>query len=153
MARCAADRLGEPVAYELSLTNVDKPPLDFLEIAQRLDALRTLDSEAMVLVTDAPTFRQKSALAPGCTFVVGADTLVRIADPRYYEGGQQGLATALAEIAARGCRFLVFGRQLNGRFQTLSDLAIPAALRTLCDEVPAAEFREDVSSTELRTQK
>jgi hypothetical protein len=83
---------------------------------------------------------------------VGADTVVRIADPRYYAGEEQGLAAALAEIAAHGCRFLVFGRQLEGRFQTLSELAIPAALRTLCDEVPAAEFREDVSSTELRTQ-
>lgn len=153
MARCAAERFGEPVVYELSLTNVDKSPLDFIEIVQRLDALRQLDPQATVLVTDAPTFRQKSALVPGCKFVVGADTLVRIADPRYYAGEEQGLAAALTEIAAHGCRFLVFGRQLEGRFQTLGELTIPAALRTLCDEVPAAEFREDLSSTKLRADR
>jgi hypothetical protein len=152
MASCAAERLGVPISFELSLTNVDKPPLDFMEIAQRLAALRELDSKAKVFVTDAPTFREKSALFQGCTFVVGADTLVRIADPKYYAGGEQGLASAIKEIATQGCRFVVFGRQLEGCFQTLSELTIPAAIRKLCDEVPAAEFREDLSSTVLREQ-
>jgi hypothetical protein len=150
MAEYAAKRLGAPVVFELSLTNVDKPPLDFIEIAQRLDALRRLAPQATVLVTDAPTFRQKSALFGSCTFVVGVDTLVRIAEPRYYDGGQPGLATAIQEIADRGCRFLGFGRQLAGRFQVLSEVTLPDALRTLCEEVPASEFREDVSSTEVR---
>jgi hypothetical protein len=140
------------VAYELSITNVDKPPLDFIEIAKRTDALRELDNQATVLLTAAPTFHQKAALFAGCTFVVGADTLVRIGDPRYYDGGPSGCEAALGEIAARGCRFLVFGRVIDDRFRVLSDLAIPNSLRALCDEVPETEFREDVSSTELRTQ-
>ncbi len=152
LAQVAAKRLAQPVAYELSITNVDKPPLDFIEIAKRTDALRELDNQATVLLTAAPTFRQKAALFSGCTFVVGADTLVRIGDPRYYEGGPSGCEAALGEIAARGCRFLVFGRVIDNRFRVLSDLAIPNSLRALCDEVPETEFREDVSSTELRTQ-
>jgi hypothetical protein len=152
LAQVAAQRLGQPVAYELSITNVDKPPLDFIEIAKRLNALRELDSRATVLLTDAPTFRKKAALFPGCTFVVGADTTLRIGDPRYYHGGPSGCESALGEIAAHGCRFLVFGRVIDDRFRLLSDLAIPEALQALCDEVPATEFREDVSSTELRTR-
>ncbi|HND56251.1 MAG TPA: hypothetical protein PLV92_27730, partial [Pirellulaceae bacterium] len=32
MAKWASDHLGQPVAFELSIENVDKPPLDFLEI-------------------------------------------------------------------------------------------------------------------------
>ena len=150
LAQVAAQRLAQPVAYELSITNVDKPPLDFIEIAKRTDALRELENQAMVLLTAAPTFRQKAALFAGCTFVVGADTLVRIGDPRYYDGGPSGCEAALGEIAARGCRFLVFGRVIDDRFRVLSDLAIPNSLRALCDEVPETEFREDVSSTELR---
>lgn len=150
MAEFAADRMSARVAFELSLTNVDKPPLDFIEISQRLDALRQLAPQVTVLVTAAPTFRQKAALYPGCTFVVGVDTLVRIAEPRYYEIGLQGPTAAIEEIAAHGCRFLVFGRQLGKRFQVLGDIAIPDSLRALCEEVPASEFREDVSSTELR---
>jgi hypothetical protein len=44
----------------------------------------------------------------------------------------------------------VFGRFLNGKFTTMSNVELPAALRRLCDEVPESAFREDVSSTELR---
>ena len=57
---------------------------------------------------------------------------------------------AIAEIAARGCRFLVFGRQVSGCFCTLADLSLPAELVALCDPVPENEFRSDISSTELR---
>ena len=150
MAQLAAQRLGLPVAYELSITNVDKPPLDFLEIASRLADLRKLEDGATVVLTDAPTFRQKAALFPGCTFVVGADTIVRIGDPCYYEGHPSHYESALVEIADRGCRFLVFGRTIDGKFRVLGELTIPDSLRALCDEVAAEEFREDVSSTELR---
>lgn len=150
MAQVGAERLGQCVVYELSVTNVDKPPLDFLEIASRLDALRELDNQATVVLTDAPRFRQKAALFPGCTFVVGADTLMRIGDPHYYDGGPSGCDTAIGEIAAHGCHFLVFGRIIDDSFRVLSDLTIPDSLRSLCDEVPEAEFHEDLSSTELR---
>jgi len=150
LAGIAAQRLGLPVVYEISVTNVDKPPLDFIEISSRLSALRQLDETAKIVLTDAPTFWQKAALFSGCTFVVGADTLVRIGNPRYYKDTTDRDA-AIAEIADRGCRFLVFGRLIDDRFQVLSELAIPDKLRDLCDEVSAAEFRDDVSSTELRT--
>ena len=150
LANIAAQRLDLPVAYELSVTNVDKPPLDFVEIASRLGALRQMDDTAKVVLTRAPTFWQKAALFSGCTFVVGADTLVRIGDPRYYKDSID-LDSAIAEIADRGCRFLVFGRLIDDRFQVLSELSIPDKLRALCDEVSASEFREDVSSTDLRT--
>ena len=62
----------------------------------------------------------------------------------------RSVAAAIAEIASRGCRFLAFGRVIDGKFTVLSDLMLPPALAAICDEVPAAEFREDVSSTELR---
>ncbi len=152
MASIAARRLGQPPALELSIFNVDKPPLDFIEIANRVKNLQQTVPANPVLLTDAPTFRRKSELFPGCTFVVGADTIARIADPQYYPSGQLGWEAAVREIADRGCRFLVYGRQIEGNFRTLSEIEVPDALRVLCDEVPADEFREDVSSTELRRE-
>ena len=152
MAEIAGARLGCPVAYELSITNVDKRPLDFVEIGDRLRDLQDDAASAHVLLTDAPTFRTKAALFPGCTFVVGADTIARIADPRYYTGADGSFDAAIAQVADRGCRFLVFGREFDGRFHALSDLTLPPALRQLCDEVPKEEFREDISSTEVRAQ-
>jgi hypothetical protein len=146
MAELAAARYGAAVTYELSIRNVDKPPLDFIEIADRLEQL----DGSRVLLTRAATFVEKAALAPGCAFVVGVDTLERIADPKYYGGDVQHRDAAIAAIARQGCRFLVFGRTVDGRFSTLSDVAVPGPLRALCDAVSEAEFRADLSSTELR---
>ena len=150
MAEIAEQRLGQPVAWELSIANVDKPPLDFIAIRTRVDALRAADAQRPIALTNASTFREKANLFPGATFIVGADTLARIAEPRYYGGDAAQRDAAVAEITRHNCRFLVFGREYEGRFRSLDDLALPAALRTICDGVPATEFREDVSSTELR---
>jgi hypothetical protein len=143
----ASKRLGK-VAYEISITNVDKPPIDFIEIQNRLNGIGQHD----VVLTDAPRFRDKASLLPNTTFVVGIDTLLRIADPRYYHGSSTERDQAIAEIAQAGCRFLVFGRELKGDFCCVDDVELPLALRELSDAIPESEFHEDVSSTELRKQ-
>jgi hypothetical protein len=146
MTEIAAERCGAPVAFELSIANVDKPTLDFVEIEDRLAGL----GSQPVLLTRAATFAEKAALVPGATFVVGADTIARIADEKYYDGDHKKRDSSLARLAALGCRFLVFGRTFDGRFQLPSDLNLPSQLRGMCDEISADEFRQDICSTELR---
>jgi nicotinamide mononucleotide (NMN) deamidase PncC/nicotinic acid mononucleotide adenylyltransferase len=146
IAEVAAARCGAPVTFELSIANVDKPPLDFIELADRLGPLAAYP----VLVTRAARFVEKAGLAPGCVFVVGVDTLARIGQQRYYGDDAARRDAAIVAIAREGCRFLVFGRQKGERFCTLADVDIPESLRALCDGVPEAEFRADISSTELR---
>jgi nicotinamide mononucleotide (NMN) deamidase PncC len=146
MAEAAAEILNCDVAFEISIHNVDKPPLDFIEIDRRL---RQFAAAEAVWLTGVPTFVEKTALFPGATFVVGVDTMERIGAQRYY-GSPPALATAIAEINARGCRFLVFGRTAAGRFRTLTDLQLPSELARLCQGVPEEAFRQDISSTELR---
>ena len=144
MLALAAARLGAGGAYELAILNPDKPALSPGETARRLAGFS--DAEA-VWLTRAPTFPEKARIFPGATFVVGVDTIVRIAEPRYY-GGPDGLAAALSLLGR--CRFLVFGRRTAAGFETLESVTLPAPLRALCDGVPEADFRADVSSTELR---
>ena len=144
MLALAAARLGAGGAYELAILNPDKPPLSPGEAARRLAGFS--DAEA-VWLTRAPTFPEKARVFPGATFAVGVDTIVRIAEPRYY-GGPEGLAAALSVLGR--CRFLVFGRLAAAGFETLESTALPAPLAALCDGVPEADFRADVSSTELR---
>jgi hypothetical protein len=146
MAEMAAERCGRPVTFELSVTNVDKPPLDFIDIADRLSQF----TNERVLLTRAPTFVEKAEIAPGCIFVVGIDTLVRIGDVVYYQNDPARRDAAIAAIRNRGCGFLVFGRAVDGTFSHLADFDVPMALRELCDEVREAEFRDDISSTQLR---
>ncbi|BBO30972.1 hypothetical protein [Lacipirellula parvula] len=151
MMEIAEQRVKAPAAWELSITNVDKLPLDFMSMKERITAIRASDDKRLVALTRAPTFREKSELFPRATFVVGIDTLARIAEPRYYDGDEVRRDAAIAEIAAHGCRFLAFGRMIEGKFTVLSDLELPPALTAICDEVSAGEFREDVSSSELRS--
>jgi hypothetical protein len=148
MAKVAAARCHGPVTLELSIVNVDKPPLDFVELADRLEPL----AGHRILVTRAGTFVGKAQLMPGCVFVVGVDTIERIAEPRYYHGDTKERDAAIAAIAGAGCRFLVFGRQLGERFHSIADVNLPAPLRALCDMVPEEEFRVDISSTQLRSE-
>lgn len=151
MAHLAERRLGNEVYYEISITNVDKPPLEFIEIQNRLDGIKQGDASWELLLTTAPTFREKAKLFPGATFLVGIDTLVRIGDPRYYDNDQRLRDEAIAEIAKAGCRFLVFGRVVEGNFRGLEDAKLPGELVALCDDVPEGEFRADVCSSELRS--
>ena len=140
-------RLGGAVGYELSLRNADKPPLDDLSIRDRLRQ----DFGAPVALTMAPTFVEKARLFPGCAFIVGADTAVRILDPRFYKDGDS--ARALAELAAHNCRFLIAARNESGRSLTRQDLVIPPGFEHLFEEISSGEFLADVSSTELRRQR
>jgi nicotinamide mononucleotide (NMN) deamidase PncC len=146
MAQLATKRLRQPVTYELSITNVDKPPLDFIEIGDRLAQF----AGESVLLSRAPRFVDKARLAPGCAFVVGIDTIVRISDPKYYQGGAGERDAAVAAIAQAGCRFLVFGRRVGSGFYSLANISVSPALLQMCDEVSESEFRDDISSTELR---
>jgi len=146
MAALASQRLRSPVEFEISIANVDKAPLDYTEMRGRADQF---ERGATLWFTRAATFVQKSRIFPGATFIVGADTITRIADPCYY-GDDAACQAGIARIVANGCRFLVFGRRTETGFQALPDLRLPEALRRICDEIPAEDFRHDVSSTELR---
>ena len=116
-----------------------------------------------VVVTRAPTFLEKARAlssegepgSPGLsgpTFVVGADTIARIADPRYY-GTTRARDAAVQEMRSLGCRFLVYGRiDEAGAFKTANDIPLPQALKAICANVPESEFRCDLSSTVLRAK-
>jgi len=146
MARLAAERLQLSVEFEISIINVDKPPLDFLEMQRRAEQFGANET---LWFTTAPTFVEKAAIFAPATFVVGADTIERIAAAKYY-ASEAACREAIERLASLRCQFLVFGRQVAGSYASLSDLSLPAALRHICREVPEAAFRADVSSTELR---
>ncbi len=78
---------------------------------------------------------------------------MRLIDPKYYGGEPEAMLTALAEIWALGCRFLVAGREHEGEFYTLSRIPVPEGFSHLFQEIPESRFREDISSTFLRSQE
>ena len=150
MAQAASDWLGEPVGFELSAFNVDKPALPSNII---LDRLAQFAGRYTVFASNAPTFLEKARLYKGATFVVGYDTAVRILHPRYYQDSEANMMAALAEIRDCDGRFLVAGRaDQNGMFYHLEDIVMPTAVRDLFHPLPRNRFRRDISSSELRAK-
>jgi hypothetical protein len=147
LANVASELLGHEIAYELSVSNVDKPDLEMKEICQRARQFRSIGT---LVLTSADTFHKKAALFPGTTFVVGWDTAVRIVEPKYYQGDYVDMLQALAFIWSSGCSFLVAGRIYNGTFKTLQDIDIPQGFEPMFRAIPESKFREDISSTNLR---
>ena len=148
LAAASEQALGLPVAFELPVVNADKPTLSYAEIERRLGQFL---GRYTVVLSRAPLFREKATLFPGCVFIVGYDTALRLVDPHYY-GGEAGRDTALEDIRARGCRFLVAGRVHDGAFRTLADLVIPGGFEDLFIALPENAFRVDLSSTEMRAR-
>ena len=148
----ARRRLETDLTLEISARNVDKPPLDALELLRRVRALGEKFPGESVWISNAARFAEKAELAPNSTFVVGADTILRLGDPRYEDGSVDQRDAVVARLAALNVRFLVFSRTRDGRAASPDELKrrIPAALADLCDFAPDPIV--EVSSTELRAQ-
>ena len=150
LARVAEDHTQQALAFEISVTNVDKPPLAGETVRHRLGQFAW---KAPVELTRAPTFLEKSRLFPGSTFVVGADTAERLFGPRYYGDDEARMHLALEEIANSGASFLVAVRlDPAGRVRALKDIPVPRRYADLFTEIPEHRFRLDISSSAIRAQ-
>ena len=149
LARVAEELKQQPLAFEISVTNVDKPPLAAETVRHRLAQFA---GKSRVELTRAPTFVEKSRLFPGTIFVVGADTVERLFVPKYY-GDEARMYDALDEIANSGCSFLVAVRiDAAGRVRVLNDIPVPPRYAGLFTEIPELRFRFDTSSSEIRAR-
>jgi hypothetical protein len=150
LARVAEELRQQPVAFEISVTNVDKPPLLGETVRRRLAQFAW---KWPVELTRAPTFVEKARLFPGTTFVVGADTAERLFGPKYYGDDEARMHAALEEIASSGGSFLVAVRlDAAGRLRALADLPVPRRYADLFTEIPEHRFRVDTSSSEIRAR-
>ncbi len=150
LARIAEDVRQLPVAFEISVTNVDKPPLAGETVRRRVAQFAW---KSPVELTRAPTFLEKSRLFPRATFVIGADTAERLVAPKYYGDDELRMLAALEEIATSGGSFLVAVRaDANGRVRALNDIQVPRRYVDLFTEIPEHRFRSDTSSSAIRAR-
>ena len=150
LAQVAEELRQQPLAFEISVTNVDKPPLSGETVRRRLAQFAW---KSPVELTRAPTFVEKSRLFPGTTFVVGVDTAERLFGPKYYGDDEARMHMALEEIASSGASFLVAVRlDAGGRLRALADISVPRRYADLFTEIPEHRFRVDTSSSELRAR-
>jgi len=151
LARVAEELRQHPLAFEISVTNVDKPPLAGETVRGRLAQFAW---KSPVELTRAPTFLEKSRLFPSTTFVIGADTAERLVAPKYYGDDEARMHVALEEIASSGASFLVAVRiDAAGRVRALNDIPVPRRYADLFAEIPEHRFRVDTSSSEIRARR
>lgn len=148
MARIAEEIAERPLAYELSMNNVSKPMLDYIEIRDRTRQF----ADRPLWLTRAATFLEKLDVFPKSTFVMGADTYARLPDPRYYGGSAAAATRAVKAIATRARGLIVFGRAADGVFHDASSINVPEPLKAVTYFVSQREFRLDISSTDVRRQ-
>ena len=150
LARVAEELQQQAASFEISVTNVDKPPLANDTIRHRVAQFAW---KAPVELTRAPTFLEKSRLFPKATFAIGADTAERLVAPRYYGDDEDRMHAALEEIGTAGGNFLVAVRiDAAGQLRTLNDIPVPRRFADLFAEIPPHRFRFDTSSTEIRAR-
>jgi hypothetical protein len=150
LARVAEELRQQPLAFEISVTNVDKPPLAGEAVRHRVAQFAW---KSPVELTRAPTFLDKSRLFPSTTFVIGADTAERLVAPRYYGDDEARMHVVLEEIANSGGSFLVAVRiDAAGRVRALNDIPVPRRYTDLFIEIPEHRFRVDISSSEIRAR-
>lgn len=113
LARACAHK----VYYELSVMNVDKPPLSVEETLRRCAQFAGL---APIVLSSAPTFVEKVRLLgrqrPRLVFCVGVDTAERLPRPQYYGGTAEGAEAARRVFEEGHVKFLVaprLGRSLD----------------------------------------
>lgn len=148
LAHVVERRVGVAVHFELSIANVDKPELSDDETSRRVQQFAAF---APLWLTRAPTFAQKAELFPGTVFVLGWDTAIRIIDPKYYGHEESRRDAALRKLLDLGCRLLVGGRiDASGQFREWETPDFALRFTELFERITEAEFRVDVSSTELR---
>jgi hypothetical protein len=171
------DRYYDPtVLFEISVTNVDKPPLKPMEVLRRVDLFASLSLSSTidmpkdwaVILTNAPLFSQKTdiidrlivsdeprnELRRRMSFVIGTDTMVRIINPKYYSGIREDMISSLLQMKERGVHFIVGGRVDNSTFVNGEDevMSLPMEIQEMFTLLTEDEFRLDISSTELRAK-
>ena len=148
LAKVVEGLTNQPVVFELSIANVDKPWLDEKTVLKRIAQFIGYKT---ITITKAATFMEKCDLFGGCNYILGYDTALRVVSPKYYDN-EKAMIECLKNIAAQGGRFLVAARMYDNQVKTLANLIIPKDLQPFFVEIPVEHFRVDISSTILRSQ-
>lgn len=136
----------------MTLKNADKGALtvDDPSLLARIRQFTMISSD--LVLTNKSLFVEKARLMPECQFVIGNDTYVRILNPKYYQDSVANMETAIGQIKATGGSFIVGGRTVGGVFSEADPSLVPSSLEGMFLFLHENEFRNDLSSTQLRKE-
>lgn len=144
VAEMAETMTGKKVIFQLTAKHPTKGEIPEPELAARMRQF-SHRWPALILKNEG-LYIEKARALPGYGFLIGADAVLGLLDPKYY-GGRQGLMAILKEFNDLGTRFYVVGRMVDGAYLALEDIPVPERYRHLFQAVSG---RWDVSSSEIR---
>ena len=152
MAMLASEKYGMPVDFEISLANVDKPPIDYISLKERVDSVRACmqdmkeGSTGSIYLSNSPLFADKAILFPESVFLIGTDTLNRLFNVNYYREGED-MQSLIEHFRKYDIRFLVFRRK---DVEICSEIDIP----DICEVASYDCYTDDgTSSTKIRNER
>ena len=104
------------------------------------------------MLTSAGRFSEKAEMFPNSVFIIGADTLMRVFDEKFYES-HKDMMNHIERFNDHNINFLVFGRKVGKKFISLDQIKVPKIITARCTGFEETSFRDDISSTELRLTK
>ncbi|TQD26151.1 hypothetical protein [Methanolobus vulcani] len=152
MAMIASEKYDMPVDFEISLANVDKPPINYISLKERVDSVRACmqdmrgGSAGNIYLSNSPLFADKAILFPDSVFLIGTDTLNRLFNVNYYREGED-MQSLIEHFSKYNTKFLVFRRKES---QICSEIDIP----DICEIVSYDCYTDDgTSSTKIRNER
>ena len=146
MKELAEKKTGMHTTFEICANNADKPPLTFYEIRRTIEQFQNNESW---MLTSAGRFSEKAQMFPNSVFIIGADTLMRVFDEKFYKN-HKNMMLHIDRFNDHNINFLVFGRKVGNKFICLDDIKIPDSIKDRCTGFDETIFRDDISSTKLR---
>lgn len=139
------------ITYEISASIVGKQDVCEADFEERLKQFTA--HHRRVAITSAKLFVEKAEMFPNHGLIVGIDTARRVLDPCYYGNSVPKMIEAMQAIDKCGCYFVVGGRKHGADWDDLSCLEVPAEVRHMFKGINPADFRVDISSTEIRARR
>lgn len=118
--------------------------------AELLQKISQMKGKNFLLTKDDGLFLDKARANPDAGFVLGADALLNMLNPKWYNDPSD-IDKMLEEIQNLNAEFYIIGRVVDGKFITLADIkkTYPIIDR-YCFQFSSVPGRWDISSTELR---
>ncbi len=142
--------LGRKPYLEMSLTNPDKQPLDYIDVSERTRAIEHKVGHMIsgVIISNTPKFVDKSYRYLSPIFIVGADTYNRIFDLNYYKTYEDILDT-VDHFKANNTKFFVLDRK---GYTPYNHYIEKYGLENVVMFVPKEEYedKDGISSSKIR---
>lgn len=138
---------GRSVVFEIGTNPPHKAAPTVQDLLKRAKMLRGRDA---LFSKDIPMYLDKARAFPKMPLLIGADTMVRMLDPKW----GVDIQSMLEEMAHLGTTFYVSGREIDGKFTTRDDIvgSFPYNLINYVSLFETLEGRWDISSSQLRAQ-